>query len=314
MNKSLLVSAIILTLVVTLALSAKVQAQEESATVLDDIVVVARRSGAPVWLVQNGEATVILVGSLAGVPADTPWRPEALEAAVARADSVILSQSATMTLGDYFRLRRARAHLPEGKTTADYLTPEWQTRLADRERAHRRDYETRGLTWIADDLLGAQLRYRPGTGRSASDVVRDAARRFRKPVDEVGNMNGRHIDEAVAVPDEGQVACLTAAIMTNESGVEGVRARGLAWTRQDVPAVLANPREWAADRCQWFADETLIAQGRTQWSEAVGKALAGAGTTMVVAPISVVAEPGGLLDQAEGRGLDVVGPEWRPVP
>ena len=72
MNKSLLVSAIILPLVMTLALSAKVQAQDESATVLDDIVVVARRSGAPVWLVQNGEATVILVGSLAGVPADTP--------------------------------------------------------------------------------------------------------------------------------------------------------------------------------------------------------------------------------------------------
>jgi len=306
-----LIQATVLALAMVSAPAAQAQAQEEPVATLDDIVVVARRSGAPVWRVQNGEATVILVGSLTGGLADTPWRPEALEAAVAQADLVILSQSATMTLGDYFRLRRARARLPEGRTTADYLTPEWQERLAGRERAHHRDYDTRGLTWIADDLLGAQLRYRSGAGRSANEVVRGAARRLGKPVGEVGNMDGRHVDEAAAVPDAGQVACLTAAITANEAGVEGVRAGGLAWIRQDVPAVLANPRERAADRCQWFADETLIAQGRAQWSEAVDKALAGAGVTMVVAPVSVAAEPGGLLDQAEARGFEVVGPEWR---
>jgi len=298
---------------VSMATALPVLAQEPdtSATTLEDIVVVARRSGAPVWRVQNGDATVILVGSLSDVPADTPWRPEALEAAVAQADSIILSQSATMSLGDFFRLRRARARLPEGTTTADYLTPEWQARLTERERVHRRDYAERGLTWIADDLRGNRLRYRPGKGPSADAVVRAAAREGRLRVGEVGNMNGRHIDEAVAVPDAAQLACLTSAIEANEAGAEAVRERGLAWTRQDVPAVLSSPVEQAQDRCAWFADETLIANGRAQWSAAVVDTLALAGTTMVVAPISIVAETGGLLDQIEARGLTVVGPAWR---
>ena len=286
---------------------------DETATV-GDIVVIARRSGAPVWRVVNGDATLILVGSLWRVPADTPWRPEALEAAVARADSVILDQTATLDFSDYFRLRRARARLPEGTTVTDYLSPEWRARLAALESRHRRNYTDRGLTWIAADLMGDQLRYRPGSGRSADAVVRAAARKARIPVDEVGTMDAHHLDEAISVPDAAQVTCLTAAIEANEAGVEAVRARGLAWTRQDVPAVVANPFERAKDRCSWFAEDTLIAQGRLQWSEAVARKLTEAGTTMVVAPISVVAEPGGLLDQIEARGLDVAGPIWKAEP
>lgn len=298
-------------LMCSLPAAAQTPPTEDLGTSLEDIVVIARRSGAPVWRVVNGEATVILVGSLLSVPADTPWRPQALEEAVAQADSVILSQTATMSLGDFFRMRRARARLPEGTTVSDYLTPEWRTRLAGLERRHRRDYEDRGLTWIAADLTGDQLRYRPGTGRSADAVVRAAARKARLPIDEVGNMNGYHLDEAVAVPDAAQIACLTAAIEANEAGVEAIRARGLAWTRQEVPAVLDNPIGRASDRCRWFADETLIAEARAQWSEAVVKTLVLAGTTMVVAPISIVAEPGGLLDQIEAKGLEVVGPVWK---
>lgn len=284
----------------------------DAVDVVEDIVVVARRSGAPVWRVVNGDATVIIVGSLNAVPADTPWRPDALEAAVGQADTIILSQSATMSLGDFFRMRRARARLPEGRTPADYLTPEWQARLLSLQRQHRRDYEERGLTWIADDLREARLRYPPGLGRSADAVVRSAARRAGTPVDEVGNMDGHSLDEAVAIPDAAQVECLTAAIAANESGAAGVRARGLAWTRQAVPEVLASPLEKAVDRCGWFADETLIAEGRAQWSKALAEALTLPRTTMVVAPISIVAEAGGLLDQAEARGLEVTGPAWKP--
>lgn len=278
---------------------------------VDDIVVTARRSGAPVWRIENGEATVILVGSLSSVPADTPWRPQALEAAVMQADSIVLSQSTTMSLGDFFRMRRARARLPEGTTVSDYLTPEWRARLTVLERRHRRDYADRGLTWIAADLTGDRLRYRPGSGPSAESVVRETARKGRLPVELVGDMNGRHLDEAVSAPDTAQVACLIAAIEANEAGAEAVRARGLSWTRQRVPAVLTNPVERAQDRCQWWADETLRANGRAQWSEAVTKALTLPVTTMVVAPISVIAEPSGLLDQIVSLGLDVAGPPWK---
>lgn len=293
-----------------LATLAAAQETDASVSKLDDIVVVARRSGAPVWQVRNGDAAVTVVGTLSDVPADTPWRPDALESAVLQADHIVISQSATMSLGDFLRMRRVRARLPEGTTTQDYLPPQWQARLEARGRAYRVDYSRRGLTWIAADLTRDRLRYPAGMGSSPDAVVRATARRARSRLFEVGSMDARHISETVALPDAAQVACLTASIQANEDGAEGVRARALAWTRQDVPAVLLNPVTVAEDRCGWFADEALITEGRRQWSKAVSEALARSGTTMIVAPISIVAEPGGLLDQIEAGGLDVVGPAW----
>jgi len=301
-------------LAVVLALTApgSSRSQDEAPATLDDIVVVARSSGAPVWRVRNGPGTVILVGSILSVPRETPWRPQALEAAVAQADAVILSQSATMSLGDYFRMRRARATLPEGATTADYLDADLQRRLEGLAAHYRQDYSERGLVAIARDLLDRRLRYQRGAGSSAEAVVRAAARKSDRPVRLVGDMDARHVDESIARPDPTQVACVSAAVAAAEAGPEGVLERGRAWTGQRVADVVASPVEQAVDRCAWFADQALRVQARAQWAEAVSHALDQPGVTMIVAPITMMAEPGGFLDQVEARGLEVVGPDWKP--
>lgn len=303
-----------LALVLGLATPASSRSQDEVPATLDDVVVVARRSGAPVWRVRNGASTVILVGSILSVPRETRWRPEALEAAVAQADTVVLSQSATMSLGDYFRMRRARAILPEGTTTADYLDADLQRRL-DRLGAHyRQDYSDKGLVAIARDLLDRRLRYERGTGLSADAVVRAAARKAARPVRLVGDMDASHVDESIARPDPTQVACVRAAVAATEGGAAGVLERGRAWTGLRVADVVASPLEQAVDRCAWFADQTLRTQSRTQWAEAVGRALEQPGVTMIVAPITMMAESGGFLDQIEARGLEPEGPDWKPAP
>jgi uncharacterized protein YbaP (TraB family) len=289
---------------------AQTPAETDHVDTLDEIVVTARRSGVPVWRIGGEQTRIIIVGSIASVPADTPWRPEALEAAVTQADQVILSQTATMSLADFFRMRRARARLPEGKAVSDYLTPDWQARLAALERTYRQDYSRRGLVWIAQDLRD-RLRYRPGVGPSAEAVVRAAARKAGRPVQEVGDLDARHIDDAIAQPDANQTACLTAAIAASEAGAPAIRARGEAWTRQEVPAVIANPAEQVQDRCVWFADQTLRGAGRRQWSQAAADALGQDRITMMVLPLTVAAEPGGVLDQLEAAGLQIRGPAWK---
>lgn len=308
------VPAALLAVALVLAPSATVNAQDAVTTALDDIVVTARRSGAPVWRVQNGPSTVILVGSIPGVPRETPWRHEALEAAVGQADTVILSQSATMSLGDYFRMRRARATLPDGRNTADYLDADLQRRLDGLGAHYRQDYSERGLVAIARDLLDRRLRYEQGTGSSAEAVVRAAARKADRPVRLVGGMDARHVDESIARPDPTQIACVSAAIAATEAGAEGVLERGRAWTGLRVADVVASRVEQAVDRCAWFADHALRVQARAQWAEAVGRALDQPGVTMIVAPITMVAEPGGFLDQIEARRLEVTGPDWKPAP
>lgn len=300
--------------VLSLTTPASSRSQDEVAATLDDVVVVARRSGAPVWRVQNGPSTVMLVGSILSVPRETSWRPEALEAAVGQADTVVLSQSATMSLGDYFRMRRARATLPVGRTTADYLDADLQRRLDGLGSHYRQNYAERGLVAVARDLLDRRLRYERGTGLSAEAVVRAAARKADRPVTLVGDMDARHVDESIAHPDPTQIACVRAAIAATEAGAAGVLERGRAWTGLRVADVVASPVEQAVDRCAWFADETLRVQSRAQWAEAVSQALDQPGVTMIVAPITMMAEPGGFLDQIELQGLEVVGPDWKPAP
>lgn len=307
--------AILLALVLVLSLitPASSRSQDEDATTVDDVVVTARRSGAPVWRVQNGASIVILVGSILSVPRETPWRPEALEAAVVQADTVILSQSATMSLGDYFRMRRARATLPDDRTTADYLDADMQRRLDGLGAHYRQDYSERGLVAIARDLLDRRLRYERGAGASAEAVVRAAARKANRPVRLVGDMDARHVDESIARPDTAQIACVSAAIAATEAGAAGVLERGRAWTGRRVAEVVASPVEQAVDRCAWFADQALRVEARAQWAEAVSRALDQPGVTMIVAPITMMAEPGGFLDQIEARGLDAEGPDWKPA-
>jgi hypothetical protein len=315
MNRSPRPAALLaVALILSVTTPASARAQDEVVATLDDVVVVARRSGAPVWRVQNGPSTVILVGSILSVPRETPWRPEALEAAVVQADTVILSQAATMSLGDYFRMRRARATLPEGTVTADYLDPDLQRRLDGLGAHYRQNYSERGLVAIARDLLDRRLRYERGTGLSAEAVVRSAARKADRPVRLVGDMDARHVDESVARPDPTQIACVGAAIAATEGGAAGVLERGRAWTSLRVAEVVASPVEQAVDRCAWFADQTLRVQARAQWAEAVSRALDQPGVIMIVAPITMMAESGGFLDQIEARGLEVEGPDWRPGP
>ena len=46
------------------------QATRDGTTELDEVVVLARQSGAPMWTVTRGDSTLILVGSIRSIPRD----------------------------------------------------------------------------------------------------------------------------------------------------------------------------------------------------------------------------------------------------
>jgi hypothetical protein len=102
-----------------------------------------------------------------------------------------------------------------------------------------------------------------------------------------------------------------ASIAATEAGPDAVQARGLAWTRFDVPAVMASPIESAMMQCWPWGDPTLGTLLRGQWISAVEGALREPGVTLAVAPLRVLAETGGVLDDLERRGFEIIGPDWR---
>jgi len=297
-------------------LTTTMPAVAQDADQVDDIVVVARRAGAPMWTVTRGDSTVILVGSISGVPRDFAWRPASLEAATARSQRILYPTEGRASVSDLFRVIwriRTIARLPEGKTTADYLPSELQTQLEALMVGEGEDWRTQSLVGLSFDLLQKAGRERGGAG--AVEAVRRAARAGRIPGEPVGLVRGDELVEGlISDPPEQYVPCVAAAIGAAETGSDGATERLEAWRSLRVSDVLATPLDQALNQCWPSGDPEIAPLLRTQWRDATQTALAQPGVTMGVANLRILAEPGGVLDQLEGEGLDVVGPDWKPEP
>lgn len=295
---------------------AAAQEAASQADQVDEIIVVARRAGAPMWTVERGSSTVILVGEITGVPEATPWNPASLEAATARSQRVMSGIGVRGSLSDLFRIiwrMRTLTSLPNGTTSADYLEPEWQARLDAVEARIDEDYSRRSFLLAPGDLLREGAGYGRDTTDDAGDVVRRAARAARTPVRpvEAETRGDQMIEDLLSAPPATRLVCMHAAIQAAEAGQEAVLARGLAWTRLQVAEVMASPIQQALEQCWPWGDPALGPALKTAWVATIDNALTEPGVTMAVAPLGLLAEPGGVLDRLEADGLDVVGPPWK---
>jgi hypothetical protein len=312
--------AIFLGLLLATALPVRAFAQSAEATqatTLDDIVVLARRSGAPMWTVTRGDSTLILVGAITGVPRDLAWRSDDLEAAAARSQLILTPQVGRASVTDVLRAAwriRTIARMPRGHSSADYLPPEWQARLeavmADEPNQRWRE---KSLLILGFDLMRdkAGLGGREA-GEDAMDVVRRAARRGRVTIRPVGAVRGDELlDSLIDAPQTAHTPCVQAAIAAAELGPDAARERAADWRAGRVAEVVASPLDRALNQCWPWGDPDIAPQLRQQWAAAVETSLISPGVTMGVAPLRLLAEQGGVLDGLEARGIDVVGPEWR---
>lgn len=311
-------SALVLLSGTGLAERTEAQTPEPTAAAqLDDIVVQARRSGAPMWTVTRGDSTLILVGAITGIPRDLAWRPDDLEAAAARSNQILSPQVGQASVTDLLRvIWRARTIglMPQGRTTADYLTPDYQARLEAIMAGDRnQDWRTKSLLFVGFDLMQDKAGYRQGrSGDDAMDVIRRAARRARVPVRPVGTVRGDElVDSLITAPQTAHVACVEAAIAAAEQGPDSARIRAEDWRALRVADVVASPIDRALNQCWPWGDPEIAPQLRQQWAAAIETAMISPGVTMGVAPIRLLADEGGVLDGLVARGFEVVGPEWK---
>lgn len=297
-----------------LSLTGLPQARAEADQAGEDIVVTARRSGAPMWTIQTSAGNVILVGEIVEVPKATPWRPERLEGATSRAQRVIIGTKGKVSPGDVFRLLfrgDSITKLPKGRVAGDYLTSSQLARLHAIETRFGQDYERKNFLITAHDLLSKRLSFDRNTGDDATEVVRRSAQRARIPVRPVGEVRGEDmLDNLFEASPTTHISCLEAAMTAADAGADVVTERGRAWTGFDVPAVMDNPVEAALGQCwPWTSDGfgTLL---RDQWLTAINDAASQPGTTLAVVPLRILAEPAGLLDQL-AKKYAIEGPEWK---
>lgn len=280
----------------------------------DEIVVTARRSGAPMWTIQTQTGVVILVGEIAAVPKATPWRPERLEGATDRAQRVILGTKAKVSPGDILRLifkGGGLTKLPKERVAADYLDVRQMQRLHALETRFDQDYARSNFLMTAFDLLSKRLSFNKDSADDASDVVRKAARQSKIPMQPVGEVRGEDmLDNLFAAAPETHIPCLEAAMTAVEAGGDVVIERGRAWTEFDVPAVMASPLEEALGRCWPWTNDSFGPELRQTWVGAIRDATVQPGVTLAVVPLRILAEKDGVLDRLKAQGLPITGPAW----
>ncbi len=280
----------------------------------DEIVVTARRSGAPMWTIRTRTGVVILVGEIAAVPKATPWRPERLEGATDRAQRVILGTKAKVSPGDILRLifkGGGLTKLPKGRVAGDYLDARQMQRLQALETRFDQDYARANFLMTAFDLLSKRLAFNKDSADDASDVVRKAARQSKIPTQPVGEVRGEDmLDNLFAAAPETHIPCLDAAMAAAEAGGDVVTERGRAWTEFDVPAVMASPLEEALGRCWPRTNDSFGPALRQTWVGAIRDATTQSGVTLAVVPLRILAEKDGVLDQLKAQGLPIAGPAW----
>ena len=290
---------------------------QEAESNVDEVLVLARRSGAPMWIIEQGGHTLILVGSLQGMPRDLQWSPDDLEAAAARSDRILFPPEGRASPMDLLRIMwriRTIGWLPRDTTTADYVSPEVQARLEAAMAGERNDdWRTQSLLMLGIDLLQEKAGYDRG-GRDAVDVVRRASQRARVPGQPVGIVRGDELVESlISSPPVTHAPCLEASLAAAEAGKDEFRNRANAWRRFNVAAVVASPLDRALFQCWPWGDPAIGPQLKTAWLTAIEGALTQDGVTLAVAPTRLLAEPGGVLDDLDARGFEIEGPNWRYV-
>lgn len=307
------------TLVLSLSVGATAQAQdgETPATTVDEIVVTARRTDAPIWEVTRGGSTLILVGAIEGVPRDMVWRTEALEAAAERSQRILFPQQGRASFADLGRMiwrMRTIAFLPDKTTTADHVPADWLARL-ETVKGEDEAWRRTNLLFVADSLLREQAGLRSNSVSGAGvarDVVRRAARKAKVPIRSIGVVRGDEMVEMlITAPPAAHLPCLQASIRAAEDGPGAAAARAEAWRRRQVVEVMASPLEQALAQCWPWGDPTLSVQLRGQWIAALTHALEQPGVTLAFVPLRVLAETDGVLDQIEVARLEVSGPPWK---
>lgn len=300
---------------ICLAMAAAAPLAAQDTPTPNEIIVTAQRSGAPMWTIDTAQGAIVLVGEIRAVPESTPWFPDRLEEATAGADRVILGLKPKVSPGDVFRILFAGGkitRLPKETTATDYLDPQQAQRLAALEAKYDQDYARSSFLITAFDLLSRRLGFSRDTGKDASDVVEKAARRAKVPAEPVGTIKGKDMLDSLAEAEpQTHLPCLNAAMTATEIGPELVDQRGADWRAFDVPAVMANPLEQALGQCWPWADQSVGGELRGQWLAAIDRAARESGVTLAVAPLRVLAEEQGVLDQLEAKSFVIRGPDWR---
>ncbi len=295
------------------------------ATTIEEITVIGRYPGPPLWKVTSGERTLWIFGELTPVPKGLDWDPRNAQRVLERADAVIGAPRISAPTFNPFRvfrlLRDVRrlSRLGDGTTLADVLPPDLNARYAVL-RARYLTNDKRG-----DDLrpaLAVLRLYSAALGDVGltmdSHVGNKLKRLMRRSQAEESAPKIKTEPEVVVealgkITREAELACFTAVLDSIETDLDGMKERANAWAAGDVAALRRFDYPDSQGNClAMLFSSSGVANLRDElyatWLAEAERALGTRATTFSVLPMHELIAADGLLAQLAARGYTVTAP------
>ena len=288
--------------------------EDPDATLVEELVVVAKVRGPAWWRVEDADSTVWILAMPEGrLPPGVTWDRSVLDKRMKGANRLLQGDRVSLSakLRDVPALLSARKRVRQKAPLEETLPPALRTRfVAARERLGKPagrydDWQplVAGLMLLGDS--------REGKGwTEPHDIVRAAARKAKVPVWDgpkyplmplVAGLKG-------GLDPQAQLACLDGALDDVEAGTPAWRRAGQAWARGDTPVALQAPR--ASNACL-----LAINGGSQMWRNMVrddaaeiAAELKKPGHSVAIVGLRPLLAEDGVIEQLEARGLRVIGP------
>jgi uncharacterized protein YbaP (TraB family) len=264
----------------------------------------------PVWVIRDHDSTIVLFGSVHLLPPGLYWRPDALEAALKKADDLwfelpIDGQSSM----EAALLAVERGTLPKGETLTAKLSDDGRARLGRAaERLHiPLEALERMKPWLAEVTIGvAEIAFNGGNGSDgverslAADAPASARRRAFETADE-------QIAMFAGAPEKDQIASLEQTLRQMEDDPAAFGKLVDAWLDGDLATLEAQgltPMRTAAPALY----RRLVVERNARWTDTILKRLKGSGETVVVVGAAHLIGEDSVPAMLRKHGVAVEGP------
>ncbi len=305
-------------------------AQEDSAAEsppagIDELTVIGRYPGPPMWKVSSGTHVLWIFGNLTPLPKGLTWDPRNVERVIERAQGVIGEVEFSAHEYNPFKLiglvRQARrlSRNADDAALAEVLPPDLYARYA----ALRARYTPRDRNEKLRPVLAVQRVYNAALddtgltterGRVSKEIRRIvrqhdvAATRMKfelEPQDVLADLE--------EVTPEAELKCFETAVTTIETDLDAMKARANAWALGDVEALrrfdYPDPQgDCLAMLVSASGLDELRNRVYAQWLVEAEAALAANETSFAVLPMRELFAADGLLAQLAAKGYAITAP------
>lgn len=310
---------------------------------LEEIVVVGRQPGPPLWRIGNGEHVLWLFPLLSPVPRGMIWEPNKVAAVLADADELLEAPNLTVAAARPLllnpvnvwrglRLAKRLSRNPDEATLQDVLPPDVYARYAVlKEKYFPRDMDIERLRpSVVSGLMVGIIQEREGLTSDAeiSRALRRLIRRNRgikrTPIEIELEIEGGYREVAgrfetlVASLDRAaELDCFESTLWQMEHDLESRKARANAWAQGRIDEFRALPLPGSdEDPCFMLlsgsseGDDLAAARARLDrlWLEEAERALRDNRTTFGIMSIVDLLRPEGPIAQLREKGYQVAEP------